>query len=249
MSSRSLIKRVYTATNYNTNCPIVTSSLVQYFDANKSIPTTAAWTDQQGFGNISFTNSPTITNTSGANNKYVTFNGTNQYGSGLTGMLNLADFTIYMWVKTTSTASNATFWQKPTFVGIATTGDASRDYGLTLNSGYLQGWHGLGSTDASITATTATINDGNWYEIAMTSSYTNGTKIFANQTQVGSAMTTSKNTDATNAPTIANTAVLGVAGYPAYLAFSCGVLMIYKKELTAKELAQNWANFKSRYGR
>lgn len=250
MSLKTLSSRLASTNNLNNKTSltsITTSGLVQYFDAQLNVPTTSSWTDRMGLSNLSFTNSPTISNTGGSGN-YVTLNGTSQSGSGLTGMLNLSAFTIYMWVKTTSTASNATYWKRPTFVGLATSGDGSRDYGLTMNSGNIGGWSGLHTTDQSNNSSVA-INDGNWFEIAMTSSAANGTKIWSNQSTVGSAMTASKSTDATNAPLLGNIGAGGGDGSTAYAAFSCAVLMIYNKELTLNELSRNWVNFKTRYGR
>lgn len=249
MSTRSLSARKLTAANYNSLGKIlfVTSGLTQYFDAAKTNASGSTWTDLQGTGNMTLVSSPTISSGADSASNYVTFNGSSQYATGLSSTVNLSAFTFYLWIKTTSTADDANFYAKPTILGIGTNGVASRDYALTLGSGYIGFWSGLGASDQINQPSTsvAAVNDGNWHEIVVTSSFINGSRLYNNQNQVGSSLTVTQNTDATNAARFART---GPDFGPSYANFSCAVLAIYNRELSATERASNWNYFRSRYG-
>lgn len=247
MSTRSLSTRKLTAANYNSlgKTVFVTSGLGQYFDAAKTNASGSSWTDLQGTGNMTLVSSPTIATGSDASSNYVTFNGSTQYGSGLTSMTNKAAFTVYLWMKTTSTADASLYYDKPAIFGVNTTGATSRDYVISMNNGYIGCWSGLGS-DGTNQPSTTKINDGNWFEIVLTSSFANGTRLYCNQTQIGSSLTASQNTNSTYAPYIAG-ANGNYALTPA--AISVAVLATYDRELSTTELAANWSYFKGRYGR
>lgn len=248
MSTRTLSVRRLSSANYNaTNTKLyVASGLTQYFDAYTSNASGSSWTDLKGSNNMTLVNSPTISTGGTASSNYVTFNGTSQYASGLTSMLNRSEFSLYLWMKTTSTAVGAYYYENPCILGVNTSGYGSRDYSITLNNGYIGFISGLVSGDATNVPSTVKVNDGNWFEIAVTSSLTNGTKLFCNQSQVGSTLTATQNTDATYAP------YLGAASgnaTPNYAAISVAVCMIYSRELSTSELATNWNGFRGRYGR
>ena len=97
-----------------------------------------------------------------------TFDGTSQSVAAPNGMLNGATvFTMECWIKTTETGSNATYWNRPTLIGIASNGNASGDFGITSNNGYIGMFTGLNSGgDNSFLSATKQINDNNWHHVA-----------------------------------------------------------------------------------
>ena len=229
----------YTATN-----------LSQYFDAYySSTLTSSTWSDRQQVSNITFTGSPTVVRND-PYNSLVTFDGSTQYGTGLQ-TTNLANFSVYCWIKTTTVADGANPWTKPHITGVDTSGGGSRDWGLTLGLGYAGIWSGLQSgTDTNINPNTASskVNDNLWYELAATSSYTNGSKLYVNQTQIGTSLGVNQNTEATY-PFYIGKKNPATGGSESYGAFSCAVFMFYTAELTTTQLASNWNYFRGRFGR
>lgn len=250
MSTRSLSTRKLTAANYNSRSQylLTVSGLTQYFNAARTNASGSTWTDLQGTSNMTLVGSPTISTGSDPASQYVTFNGSNQYATGLSSTLNLSAFTFYLWIKTTSTADNGAYYYKPALLGVGTSGGATRDYGLTIGGGYVGVWTGLGSTDQQNqpTTTAAVVNDGTWHEIVLTSSSANGTRLYNNRTQVGTALSMTQNTDSSNAAQLSRVALDTGSSYAN---FSCAVLAIYNRELTSTELANNWNYFRSGYGR
>jgi len=227
----------------------IANGLRYQFDAAKNVPTTSGWTDANAYGNLTFFNSPPVT--SGAVN-YVSFNGTSQYGSSV-DMTNLTAFTITMWIRTTSTTNNGTFYLKPHLIGQGSGGNASRDFGLTTGGGYAGIWSGIGSTDTQNQSETNTsaanyIANGLWHELTVTSSYTNGSRLYVNGTQFGSALAVSQNTESGQNWFIGATNYL--AGGPnAWAAADVSVILLYTRELSAVEVSSNFNTYRSRFGR
>lgn len=228
--------------------PIATGLRYQ-FDAAKNLPTTSGWTDANGYGNLTFYNSPPVT--TGSVN-YVSFNGTSQYGASV-DMTNLAAFTITMWIRTTSTTNNSTYYLKPHLIGEGSGGNASRDFGLTIGGGYAGIWSGIGSTDTQNQSETNTsaanyIANGLWHELTVTSSYTNGSRLYVNSTQFGSALGVSQNTESGQNWFIAATNYL--AGGPnCWAALDLSVVLLYTRELSSTEVTANYNSYRSRFGR
>ena len=110
----------------------------------------------------------------------LTCNGSTQSFATPNGMQNGATvFTIELWVKTTETGSNGTFWQRPTLIGTTSAGAPSGDFGITTNNGFIGMWSGLNSGgDNSFLSGTVQINDNNWHHIAAVNNGSN-IKLFA----------------------------------------------------------------------
>jgi hypothetical protein len=197
-----------------------------------------------GYGNITFTGSPTITTSLTKKNNYVTFNGSSQYGTGLV-TTNLSTFTFYCWVKSTSFADSATYYIKPAITGYASSGTSSQDFGITIGGGNAGVWSGIGTGDQTNqpTAYNNIVSDGKWHEIAVTSSTTNGVKLYFDRVQIGSALTVNSTTDPTNNWRLGM--AWGQGNY--YANFDCAVVMFYTSELTTTQLASNYGCFSPRY--
>jgi len=227
----------------------IANGLRYQFDAAKNLPTTSGWTDANAYSNLTFFNSPPVT--SGSVN-YVSFNGTSQYASSV-DMTNLAVFTITMWIRTTSTTNNGTFYLKPHLIGQGSPGGQSRDFGLTTGGGYAGIWSGIGSGDTQNQSETNTsaanyIANGLWHELTVTSSFANGSRLYVNGTQFGSALAVSQNTESGQNWFIGATNYL--AGGPnAWAAADVSVILLYTRELSAVEVSSNFNTYRSRFGR
>jgi len=243
MATRTLSKTLTTGANV-AKPTYVTTGLTQFFDAAATSLTTSAWTDRQASNNAAFTGTPTVSTTGAASNKFVTFNGSTQYATGLTSAVGLSTFSVYMWLKTTSTASGAFYYTRPYLIGLDISGVGTNDWGIVMNSGYPGANTGMGTGDQSVLSSTQLISDGKWHELVLTCSTTNGMKLFCDQTQVGSAMTIARSSDATVQPNLGRAA----SGNSNYANFSCGVLMVYgSRELTTTDMATNRNFFIPRY--
>ena len=218
------------------------------FDATVNVPTTT-WTDANGYGNITLYNTPTVV--AGAVN-YVRFNGTSQYGASV-DMTNLTAFTITMWIRTSSTANNGTFYLKPHLIGEGSGGNASKDFGLTIGGGYAGIWSGIGSTDTQNQSETNTsaanyIANGAWHELTVTSTYSTGTLLYVDGTQFGSALSVSQATESGQNWYIAATNYL--AGGPnCWAAVDLSVILLYTRGLSSVEVTTNYNSYRSRFGR
>jgi hypothetical protein len=95
------------------------------------------------------------------------FNGTSDYAVLPPAMTNgVTTFSVSFWTQTTDTGSNGTYWNQPQFVGDASNGSSSGDFGLVTNSGDLGMWSGLNSGGDEALVTNSVINDNNWHHIA-----------------------------------------------------------------------------------
>ena len=237
----------YSTFNYNTTnstSSYYSANLVQYFDAYINQPNSTVWVDIQGTSNLALTGSPTVSNTGDANNYYITFNGSSQYGSNVaTG--NLATFSVYMWLRsinTTSVSVSGTYNQ-PGIMGVVLSG-ANRDFTLTMGGGYIGMFSGLAASDSStqITENYNFISDNVWHEIVLTSSFANGTKIFLDRKQIGVSLNSTVNTSATSLWRLGMSWSQG--NY--YSNFSTPVVMVYNTELSNNQILTNYNYFKSR---
>ncbi len=117
------------------------------------------------------------------------FDGSTQSVSTPPGMMNGATtFTIEFFVKTTENRTNGTYWQRPTLVGNATSGDISGDFGITTNNGFVGMWAGLNNTTDNSFLSSVQINDNNWHHVAAVN---NGTqlKLFVDGALLGTLTT------------------------------------------------------------
>jgi hypothetical protein len=77
----------------------------------------------------------------------------------------LSMFSASLWVQTTDTVSNGTYWNRPSFFGDSTAGNASGDFGVTESGGDLGMWSGLNSGGDNSFLTADLVNDGNWHRL------------------------------------------------------------------------------------
>jgi len=244
MSTRSLSRSLTSGTSV-AKPTYVTTGLQQYFDAATSSLTSSTWLDRQGYNNATFTGTPTVGTTGAGSNKFVTLNGSTQYATGFTSAVGLSTFSVYMWIKTTTTvAFNNLYYLRPCLFGLDIAGAGTNDWAMTLSGGLPGAYTGMGSGDQSVQSTTQLINDGKWHELVLTCSTANGMKLFCDQTQVGSTMTITRSSNASTQPNLGR--VASTNDY--YANFSCAVLMLYgSRELTTADRAVNKAFFAPRY--
>ena len=227
---------------------LIASGLLYNFDATLNLPSTSTWTDLIGTGNLTLYNTPTVVSGSIS---YVRFNGTTQYGASV-NMTNLTAFTITMWIRTSSTTNNSTFYLKPHLIGEGSPGGGSRDFGLTIGGGYAGIWTGIGSGDAQNQSETNTsaanyIANGAWHELTVTSSYTNGTLLYVDGTQFGSALAASQATESGQNWYIAATNYL--AGGPnCWAAVDISLIALYNRQLSAAEVSANFTAKRTLFG-
>ena len=110
--------------------------------------------------------SPTATS-SGEIGGAQSFNGTSDYVVLPPSMtIGLKVFSVSFWTQTTDSGSNGTYWHQPQFVGDASNGSASGDFGIVTNSGDLGMWSGLNSGGDNALVTSDVINDNHWHQIS-----------------------------------------------------------------------------------
>jgi len=235
----------YSTFNYNTataTSGYVTTGLVQYFDAYINQPNSSVWVDIQGTANLALTGSPTVSNTGASNNYYITFNGTSQYGASLQNG-NLASFSVYMWFRSSNT-SGAQSFSSPGIMGVILSG-VNRDFTVTMGGGYLGIYSGLAASDSSsqITENYNSISDNVWHEIVLTSSTTNGSKVFLDRKQIGTTLSQTVNTAVS--PNLWRLGMTWSQGNY-YANYSTPVVMVYNTELSNTQILTNYNYFKSR---
>lgn len=199
-----------------------------------------AWNDLSGNGNTS-TLVNGVSYSSDARGS-LTFNGTNQYVSTLT-MSGLSTFTISLWFKTTSTASNATYWQTPQLIGKSNAGASSGDFGIFVNGGSIGYWSGITASDTSWTG--SSVNDGRWKNVSLVSSGTATTLYLNGSLQAGSSISVSRslNSEAFWLGAKGGTELPG-----SYLACSISQVLIYNTALGASDVLRNFNSLRERFG-
>ncbi|MBS1736471.1 MAG: T9SS type A sorting domain-containing protein [Bacteroidetes bacterium] len=76
-------------------------------------------------------------------------------------------WTMELWVKTTESRANATYWNRPSLMATVSSGNSSGDFGIITNNGYIGMWSGLNSSgDNDFLSSTVQINNNNWHHIA-----------------------------------------------------------------------------------
>ena len=96
-----------------------------------------------------------------------TFNGTSDFVVLPPTMTNgLSVFSVSFWAQSTDTGSNGTYWNRPQFVGDASNGAESGDFGINTNNGDLGMWSGLNSASDNSFVTNTAVNDNKWHHIA-----------------------------------------------------------------------------------
>jgi len=238
--------------------PAIANGLTYNFDATATPTTLPTLVDNKLTNNITLTNTPTVVS---GNPGYITFNGTSGYGSYF--LLNQGSFTVTAWIRTTTTADNATFYQKPHIWGVGCPTAPDRDLGVTIGAGYAGAWSGMGPTadQSNQTApTSALVNDGLWHEVTMTSSFNTGTRVFVDTVQTGMVMTQGQFPTGNpiylggqNAVTTsAQSGYFGTAGgygSSTFGNFDISVLNVYSRCLQSNELINNFNAFASRFSK
>ena len=94
------------------------------------------------------------------------FNGTSDFISLPQSMTSgLSRFSVSFYTNTLDNGSNATFWNRPAFLGDSTNGSPSGDFGVVTNSGDLGMWSGLATNQDNSLVTAKLINDGKWHRV------------------------------------------------------------------------------------
>lgn len=222
---------------------MVTDNLILHLDAGSSKSyggSGTTWYDISGAGNNStLVSSPTYSSLDSLGS--FTFNGSTQYVSTLTAS-GVQTFTITMWFKTTSTASNATYWQTPQLFGKSNGGGASGDFGIFVNGGSIGYWSGIAASDTSWTGTS--VNDGRWKNVSVVSNGSATTLYLNDVLQAGSSISVSRSFNS-EAFWIGGKGGTELPG--SYLACSIGKVFMYNRNLSNAEISQNFNSVRGRY--
>ncbi len=83
-------------------------------------------------------------------------------------------FTVSFWVKTSESGTSALFYQRPTMLGMSSSGFGSDDFWINTNDGYIGFGHGLdGMFDESYLSATTQVNDDQWHLISVSNDGSN----------------------------------------------------------------------------
>ena len=232
--------------------PIITNGLVLHLDAGSRqsyVSGSTIWTDLSGNLNSgSLVNSPTF-NTSNQGN--ILLNGTNQYISLVTSSLqftNTQAYTLSSWVYWTETLSTTEF---PICYGTT-----ARAYYIGLDGGASVGTNLCmfdyydGTFFKGINSAANSIPKNAWFNITGTVSTTNraaGMNLYLN----GRRLVTTIRQDGLPGSidySGAAAANIGLRQNIGYLKGNIAQAMIYNRELSAQEVAQNYNALKTRFG-
>jgi hypothetical protein len=208
----------------------------------KSYPKSGTvWNDLSGNrNNGTLTNGPTFSSDNGGN---IAFDGIDDYVNTFSAA-GLTTFTISFWARTTETRSNPTTWQRRAFIGKSNSGDASGDFGITVDGGYLGYWSGLGTNDTSYLSSLL-ISDNSWRNIVVTNTgsstvmYVNGSIITASILISGKQLNSEQFW------------IGGKGGSEApgsYCVCSIANLLFYAFAISDNQIQQNYNAQKSRFG-
>ena len=155
------------ATNQQNPTGVWDSNFQQVLHLDESSGTTLF--DSTTYGNNGSKVSPTspTPTASGEIGGAQSFNGTSDYAVLPPSMTNgLTMFSVSFWAQTTDTVGNGTYWNQPQFVGDASNGSNSGDFGIVTNNGDLGMWSGLNSGGDNALVTSDLISDNNWHHIS-----------------------------------------------------------------------------------
>jgi hypothetical protein len=226
---------------------LITGGLVYHFDASIRLPTTSAWTDATtGDTTMTLHNTPTVTS---GPVSYVRFNGTNQYGSSL-NMAGRSAFSTTVWIRTTSTVDNGTYYMQPCVLGRDAAGP--HDFELTIGAGYAGIWTGLGpGSDQRIDSKTTAnyVADGAWHELTVTSSYAAGTILYVDGVAYGAALAASQVTQPGQTWFVAATNSDYGTAPRCFCAVDISFIALYDRSLSPTEVSTNFTAKRSAFGR
>lgn len=204
--------------------------------------TGSTWNDTSGNSNNStLVNSPAYVDSGPAG--ALSFNGTDQYVSTVS-LSGISVWTISIWFRSTSTASNATYWLNPSLFGKANSGNGSADFGIGMSSGNIMYWHGLlGGSDQSWFG--PSVNDGQWKNVVVTSSGS-ATSLYLNgDLRSGSSLSINQGFNSESFWIAARGGSQSAGGY---LACSISHVAIYQRNLTATDIRSNFDLMRGRFG-
>lgn len=217
------------------NPRIVTNNLSLYLDAGntRSYPGSGTtWTDLSGSGNaLTLTNSPTFTSGIG----YFTFNGTNQYAITTTlPSSTVTNFSMCAIVR----PSNLTQVSYIVHNGIDTgVSPPYTGYGLVINATKFQFlYSNIAYSNTGYTFPSASA----WYYLVATRDTTTS-RFYVNAVQTLNTYTTTPVTPTTHFTVGSSTAASFFSG-------DISVVSFYTKQLTDKEIRQNFNALRGRYG-
>ncbi|MCL5006844.1 MAG: LamG domain-containing protein, partial [Patescibacteria group bacterium] len=108
--------------------------------------------------------------------------GTNNNYGGLTS------FSVSLWVNTSDSQSEATFWEAPTMFGKGSSGPSSGDFGIMSSGGYAGFWTGLHSGGDDYLTSSVKINDSIWHNVTVVNNGTSAT-MYIDSVSAGSLLT------------------------------------------------------------
>jgi hypothetical protein len=99
----------------------------------------------------------------------------------------LTRFTVGLWVRTTESRSNATYWQRPALFQHTNGSAPDQDFGLNLNGGYIGMWSGFNPSGDNSVVSTKLVNDNKWHYVTVTSDGTT-VRLFVDGTHTGATL-------------------------------------------------------------
>ena len=217
---------------------LVTDNLLVYLDGynTKSYPGSGnIWYDLSGKNNnATISNSPTFSDHN------FTLNGSNQNmqitnnGTMFDGMRNEQTVMVALWKNTFTSRQN------PLNISYAGIGTWTHETNSVMNGFFGNLGYDGGSSPTYYTSMQQTFNSGQWNFLTRTIKYPNHAWFNSlNKTSGSNPFVTLGDTNAN---------ILIGSGYAGYWSGKIGLLLIYDRELTDSEVAQNFNVFKNRYG-
>jgi hypothetical protein len=207
---------------------IVTNGLIYYLDAGRtaSYPGSgSSWNDiTQYHAASTLYGGPTF---DGTGNGSLVFDGIDDYASVISGE-GRTTFTIGLWVKTTTNASNGESYLRPVLIGKEYPGPNVGDFSITINNGNVGYWTDLGNFQSS-----TPINDGTWKYVVVASNGTTAQMYLNGQLMAGSSL--GVNTLSPYAFEICGNSIRNLR-----TAASIGSVTFYSRELNSSEILQNY---------
>ena len=212
---------------------VVSDGLVVYLDAGLPLSypgSGSTWTDLAGGdSNATLFNSPTYSSSQGG---YLSFNGTNQYGTLAGTPLNLSAYTKCVWFYLNTTFDN-------NLISYSDPGGHYMFFGgtNTLYTGHTA-WAGFPYTNPSVT----TFSNSTWYFATVTFNTTDGMSLYVNNS-LDHTYTAIK-----TAPTAGSVNIASYSAGGNLLNGRISQVLLYNRALTSQEVIQIYNSTKSRYG-
>jgi regulation of enolase protein 1 (concanavalin A-like superfamily) len=155
------------ASNQQNKTAVWDSHFLEVLHLDESTGTTLFDSTSNGNNGSKVSSSSPTPTSSGEIGGAQSFNGTSDYVVLPPSMTaGLTVFSVSFWTQTTDSGSNGTYWHQPQFVGDASSGDNSGDFGIVTNNGDLGMWSGLNSGGDNALVSSDVINDNHWHHIS-----------------------------------------------------------------------------------